>query len=182
MKKFISAIIITLVIITSSVTVFANEAITNNSLKIEILSPSSVKDYPGREESVKVKLTNNANVSTGEMLAYITMADMKKNMTVNLEDYNADKPIVITGLKANESRTIDLPVRFVYTSNYHLYVTVAYKDSATITSSESIPIEILGNTKIDKSMVIAVSGIVPLLVLGIVTILHLKRRRQIKAS
>ncbi|WP_410513623.1 LPXTG cell wall anchor domain-containing protein [Paenibacillus sp. BR2-3] len=182
MKKILALMLIMLLTLSTYGMVFAGEAVNNHPLNIEILSPTSVKDYPGLEQTIKAKITNNSNVPTGELLAYITMADIRKNMTVNLEDYSADKPVVIDGLKANESRTVDLPVRFVYTSNYKLYVTVAYKESNIINSSLSIPIEILGNTKIDKTMVVAVSGIEPLLLLGVVGFIFLKRRRKFKIS
>ena len=60
------------------------------------------------------------------------MADIKKDMTVNLEDYNADKPVSVNELKSGESTTIEIPVRFVYTSKYYLYVTLVTKNSNVI--------------------------------------------------
>lgn len=182
MKKIITIILLILTLFANNVFVFANELANNNPLKIEIISPSSVKDYPGREETVIAKITNNTNFKTGELLAYITMADVNKNMTVNLEDYSADKPVLIHELNANESKIIELPVRFVYTSSYHLYVTVAYKESDIIVSSLSIPIEILGNTMIDKNMVIAVAGVEPIVLLGIVCFIYFKRKQKFKIS
>ena len=81
------------------------------------------------------------------------MADIKRNMTVNLVDYSTDTPVTINTLKPNETKVIELTIRFVYTSNYYLYIMAVSKEYNQIISSDSIPIDIMGNTKVDKSMV-----------------------------
>jgi len=86
-------------------------------------------------------------------------------MTVNLEDYSADKPVTIDVLKPNETKIIELPVRFVYTSNYYLYTTVVSKEYNEIVSSNSIKVEIMGNTKIDKNMVMMITYLEPILLI-----------------
>lgn len=73
--------------LSSFTSVYAKD-INTNKLSISILSPSGVKDYPGREETIKAQIKNNTDKPIKDILVYITMADVKKNMTVNLEDYN----------------------------------------------------------------------------------------------
>ena len=152
----------------------------SDKLSISILSPSLVKDYPGREEVVKAQIKNNTDKPIEKVLVYITMADIKKNMTVNLEDYSADKPVTIDIIKPNETRVIELPVRFVYTSNYYLYTTVVSKEYNQIVSSNSIKVEIMGNTKIDKNMVMMITYLEPmLLIFGTVIVMLRKKYKKI---
>src|SRR2546422_267247 len=80
-------------------------------LAVEIMSPTEVHGFPGIELKVKAKITNNTDEVVPDVMAYITMADIRKHMTVNLEDYSADKPVVLGELKAKESRVVDLPIR-----------------------------------------------------------------------
>ena len=139
-------------------------AATQQAISVEILSPTQVRDYPGVETAVVARITNNSDYTISDILTYITMADLGKNWTVNLEDYSADKPEQITELKAGETIEVSLPIRFVYTSNYYLYVTVTSKQNADIYSSKAIPVEIMGNTKIDPTIVQVVSVGTPLLI------------------
>ncbi len=180
MKRLSILLLIAFLINNMTTIVFANSSDSN--LNIKILYPESVKDYPGREELVKVSITNNGKTDLNEVLAYITMADVGKNMTVNLEDYNADKPVYIEGIKAGETKNIELPIRFVYTSKYQLYVTVVLKGEDVISSSNSIPIDILGNTKINKVFAINVAMMEPLLLLGFVWGVYRLRKRKYKVN
>lgn len=178
--KRMSLIITIIMILLSSLSnlAFANSG--NSAIQIDIISPSNVRDYPGHEDKIVAKIKNNGNTDITDVLAYITMADLGKNMTVNLEDYSADKPISIDVLKSGEEKTIELPIRFVYTSNYHLYVTLVSKNNSIISSSNAIPIEILGNTKINKPLAMGVAFIEPLLLLAAaVTVYGLRRKKFI---
>ncbi|UHA60871.1 hypothetical protein KDJ21_003980 [Metabacillus litoralis] len=103
---------------------------------------------------------------------------MGKKWTVNLEDYSADKPEQVKELKPGETKEISLPIRFVYTSNYYLYVTAASAHSLDIYSSNGIPIEIMGNTKINPTIIQVVSIGTPLIILIFVVFNFTKNRRK----
>jgi hypothetical protein len=180
MKRMSAIFIMVVVFVISSFTSVYAKDVNANKLSISILSPSGVKDYPGREETVKAQIKNNTDKAINDILVYITMADINKNMTVNLEDYSADKPVTVTSLQPNETKIVELPIRFVYTSNYYLYTTVVSKENNQIISSDSIPIEIMGNTKVDKNMVLMISYVEPvLLVLGTIFIMFGKKYKKI---
>ena len=159
-------------------TTVAAENLYSNTCNISILSPSQVKGYPGKEELIKVEIKNNSDKTLNNLLVYITMADVKKNMTVNLEDFSADTPVTISALKPRQTKIVELPIRFVYTSTYNLYTTVVSKEDNKVVSSDSIPIEIMGNTKVDKNMVMVVSyGEPALLILGTFIIMFKKHKK-----
>lgn len=176
MKRiYVVLTMLVIVALASFTSVYAKD-INTNKINISIQSPSRVKDYPGIEETIKVEIKNNTDKPIKDILVYITMADIKKNMTVNLEDYGADKPTVVNLLKPNETKTVELPIRFVYTSNYYLYTTAISKEFNQIVSSNSIPIEIMGNTKVDKNMVIVVSLAEPILLIFGTAIIIIKKK------
>ncbi|MFF2753227.1 hypothetical protein ACFVR1_05660 [Psychrobacillus sp. NPDC058041] len=137
----------------------------SDTVDIKILSPDAVENYPGLETTVQVEITNLSSTELKNAMVYITMADIGKHMTVNLEDYGADVPVLLDTLKPQQSVKVELPIRFVYTSKYKLYVTVSSDDDQQIHSSESIPVHILGNTKIDPLIVQIVSIAMPVILL-----------------
>ncbi len=151
----------------------------SDSVEIQILSPAKVRNYPGFETKVDVKITNRTGAALTKAMAYITMADLGKHWTVNLEDYSADKPVPIPTLAPGQSLKLSLPIRFVYTSHYKLYVTVSSDKDLAIYSSNAIPVEILGNTKINPALVTVISIVEPLLLLTIL-LLALLRGRKVK--
>lgn len=156
----------------------ASAAADNNSVTIQILSPSQVKDYPGFETTITAKITNHTNHPLTNAMTYITMADLGKHWTVNLEDYSADKPLRLKSLAPGESINVSLPIRFVYTSQYKLYVTVSSDTDMAIYSSNAIPVHILGNTKIDPIYVTTVSIAEPLIMLLLLGFVLLREKNR----
>ena len=57
------------------------------------------------------------------------------------------------------------PIRFVYTDKYKLYVTASSDQESAVYSSDSITVDILGNTKINPLMVEVIAIAIPLLLL-----------------
>lgn len=153
-------------------------AMEQPNVEVKVISPNQVKDYPGKETTVKAQVTNHTNQSIKDLVVYITMTDMGKKWTVNLEDYSADKPEQVKELGPGETKEVSLPIRFVYTSNYYLYVTAASADSLDIYSSNGIPIVIMGNTKIDPTTIQVVSIATPLIILFLVVLNFIKNRKK----
>jgi hypothetical protein len=147
-------------------------------VEVEIVAPDKVKDFPGIEMKITARITNHSNQKIDDMMAYITMADLNKHWTVNLEDYGADQPITIGTLSPNETKEVSLPIRFVYTSRYHLYVTATSTKEPWIYSSSAILIEIMGNTQINPIVVKVVSIVEPVLLLGVFILLTIRRRMK----
>ena len=57
------------------------------------------------------------------------------------------------------------PSDFVYTDKYKLYVTASSDQESAVYSSDSITVDILGNTKINPLMVEVIAIAIPLLLL-----------------
>lgn len=152
------------------------KAQSHSDFTIQILSPTKVAEYPGKELKVKVKITNTSDKEIKNVFTYITMANLSKNWTVNLEDYSADQPVTIGTIKPHEEKIVKLPIQLVYTADYYLYTTVVSKENHVITSSDAIPVKIIGNTKIVPLQVQIVSIVMPLLLL-ILLLGSIKRKR-----
>ena len=179
MKKSLILFGICLLFIAQTTRAFASDS---PALSINILSPEGVKGgLPGREEIISAEITNHTNQPIDDVMAYITMCDLDKHMTVNLEDYSADKPVTITTLQPGETRKIELPIRLVYVDHFYLYVTAASRNLEQIYSSKPIPIEILGNTLVNKTLVQITSISVPVILIFIITyiLIRYNRRRKI---
>ncbi|ERI90640.1 hypothetical protein HMPREF1982_03678 [Clostridiales bacterium oral taxon 876 str. F0540] len=181
MRRIYIAITMFLILALYPLTNVYAKDLNTDKLSISITSPSTVKDYPGKEELVKAEVKNNTDKPIKDLLVYITMADIKKNMTVNLEDYSADKPVKVDILGPGETKVIELPIRFVYTSNYYLYTTAVSKEYNQVISSDAIPIEIMGNTKVDKNMVLTISYVEPILLVLVTVFIMLKKKYSKKA-
>ena len=90
-----------------------------------------MENYPGFETSVQARNYQFVELGTKNAMAYITMADIGKHMTVNLEDYGADVPVLLKILNTHAIYKSKLPIRFVYISKYKLYVTVSSDENLT---------------------------------------------------
>jgi hypothetical protein len=97
-----------------------------------------------------------------------------------LEDYSADKPIVLGELKAMESREVELPIRFVYTSSYFLYVTAVSTQNPSIQSSIAIPIDIISNSKMDIGSVRNVTfGMPAVMLVSLIGVIIYRRKNRL---
>ncbi|MCD9026446.1 hypothetical protein [Cohnella silvisoli] len=148
----------------------------NPNFEINIVFPQKIEQLPGIDTLIKVSIINKTDKEMHDVFTYITMANLTKTWTVNLEDYSADQPTAIGTMKPNEEKIVELPIKLVYSADYYLYATVVSKESKIITSSDAIPVKILGNTKIVPLQVQIVSILIPLLLL-IALIYVIKRKK-----
>ncbi|MFJ5712922.1 hypothetical protein [Neobacillus sp. NPDC093127] len=174
MKKYMTILLFLSVLLIFNTGIASAQSKSN--FTIEILSPTKVAEYPGKELKIKVKITNTTDNEIKDIFTYITMANLSKNWTVNLEDYSADQPVTIGTMKQHEEKIVNLPIQLVYTADYYLYTTVVSKENHVITSSDAIPVKIIGNTKIVPLQVQIVSIVMPLLLLSLL-LLAMKRKR-----
>ena len=179
MKKLFMLISICLLLIIPDYRAYASES---PELRVNILSPNAVsKGLPGREEIILAEITNDTGAPIDDVMGYITMCDLDKHMTVNLEDYNASKPVIIGTLQPGETKKIELPIRLVYVDHFYLYVTAASSNLDHIYSSKPISVEILGNTLVNKALVQITSISVPIFLILIITytLIRYSKRRKI---
>jgi hypothetical protein len=176
MKKniFILFVLSLLLTVSNSSLVKAQES---TNFDIQIVSPTEINEFPGKDFKIKVKITNKTDADINNVFTYITMANLSKKWTVNLEDYSADAGTEIGTIKAHEEKIVELPITLVYTADYFLYATVVSKDSTVISSSNAIPVKVLGNTAIVPIQVGAVSITVPFLLL-IALIFSIKKAKR----
>jgi hypothetical protein len=156
--------------------VSASSQETPDLFQIKILSPEQITEYPGKDVLIKVSIKNNTDKEIQNVFTYITMANLSKTWTVNLEDYSADQPTTIGTMKPHEEKVVELPIKLVYAADYYLYTTVLSKEDKIITSSNAIPVKILGNTKIVPLQVQIVSIVIPLLLLLALIVMIIRKK------
>lgn len=169
----------TIVIILSLFPISNANAQSQPSLAIKILSPTAITDYPGKQVDVIASVTNQSDHTIKDLMVYITMADWGKHSTVNLEDFSANTPVRLDSIKAGVTKQVTLPIRFVYTSKYDLYVTATTTENLDIYSSSAIPIEILGNTKISPLQVQLVAAGIPAILLILLLMRLWSRKKKV---
>ncbi|NIK76798.1 putative membrane protein [Paenibacillus castaneae] len=178
-KQLISLLLMLILLMVPQIS--SAESQENTSIfQIKIISPEQITDYPGKDVNIKISVKNMTDKEIKDVFTYITMANISKTWTVNLEDYSADQPITIGTISPHEEKIVELPIKLVYSADYYLYTTVLSKDSLNITSSHAIPVKILGNTRLVPLQVQIVSIAVPLLLL-IALALTFKQRRAASA-
>jgi len=148
----------------------------HNQFQIHIIAPEQITTYPDKDVYIKLNIKNNTDKNLGHVFTYITMANLSKMWTVNLEDYGADQPTIIGAMKPYEEKVVELPIKLVYPADYYLYATVLSKDSNIITSSNAIPVTVLGNTKLVPLQVQAVSVAIPSILLLTLFVMIIRRR------
>jgi hypothetical protein len=152
----------------------------STNFNVQILSPKEIKEFPGKEFTIKVKIMNKIDKDIHNVFTYITMANLSKKWTVNLEDYSADAGTDIGTIKAHQFKVVELPIMLVYTADYYLYTTVVSKDNPIITSSDAIPVKVLGNTKIVPMQVATVAISIPTILL--IALIYSVRRNKKKIN
>ena len=140
-------------------------AFAQDTIDIKILSPDAVENYPGLETSVQAEITNLSDTELKNAMAYITMADIGETYDRKFRGLWCRCTGLLNTIKPQQSVKVELPIRFVYTSQYKLYVTVSSDDDQQIHSSASIPVHILGNTQINPLFVQIVSIAMPVILL-----------------
>jgi predicted component of type VI protein secretion system len=156
------------------------QAAEPQTLSVDLLSPNEMNSAPGIHVNVKAKVTNQTDQTIQDVMAYITLGNLSKHMTVNLEDFSADQAVVIGTLKANESKTIELPIQFVYVSEYYLYVTAMSSELPVISSSQAVPVHIVSNSHINptaiNTVMIGMPALLLLIICGIVVRRYQRRK------
>lgn len=176
MKKTLCTLAAAVLMLSSmATTVYAAD-----SLSIDLVSPSGANDRPIYEDTVVSEISNNTGKTLNNLLVYITIIDTKNNIAVAVDEYGStvDKPRKIETLAPGETVTVDIPIRFMYVGEYELYTSVMHKDSNTVVSSSPITLVMIGDSNINTNLVMAVSIIVPVILLGVIAWLSAKQKRR----
>lgn len=176
MKK----IICTLIVAILTVYAMSSPVMANSDLSIELISPSGANARPIYEDTVVSKITNNTNETMNNLLVYITIIDTKNNIAVAVDEYGStvDKPRKIDTLAPGETVTIEIPIRFMYVGEYELYTSVMHKGSDTVISSSPITLVMIGDSNINTNLVMAVSIVIPVILLVIIAWLYMNQRKR----
>ena len=134
---------------------------------VAVTTPTAIEEYPGIDKTLKVMLTNTSRAPFQNLLLYMTMADVTRNLVVDLSDFNATKVFTIDTIAPRESINLDVPLKLVFTGDFYLYMTAIAKDTGTIAFSRAVSVKIYGAASPPRSLVVVVSVVVPGILLAV---------------
>ncbi len=128
---------------------------------VAITAPTAIEEYPGVERPLTVTVSNTSKAPVRDLLIYVTMADMTRDLVVDLSDFGASKVYAIDTIDPMKSISLEVPLKLAFTGNFYLYMTAVAKDSGAMATSHAIPVKIYGATAPSETLVVIVSAAVP---------------------
>ncbi len=139
----------------------ADEPAPPASFAVAITAPAAIEENPGLEKTLTVTVSNKTAASVQNLLIYVTMADVTRNLVVDLADFGATKVYTIDTLDPMKSITLQVPLKLAFTGDFYLYMTALAKDTGEVAFSRPIDVKIHGATAPSEGLVVIVSALVP---------------------
>jgi hypothetical protein len=102
-----------------------NLPLTQNNVKIDILTSKTLHGIAGQLVKIEGKITNlnpslSSNKNNGSGIAYISIVDVKDRVPVDLEDWSVEKGLYIPFLESGHSLPLEWTVRLVKAGSYNV--------------------------------------------------------------
>lgn len=182
MKKIILVFAVLLLMCIMTVPTLAADVSTtnNNNLKVEIVSPSSIDSVPIYEDMIKIKITNEGNTTYNKLSCYLTIVDKGRNQTYPVDEFGEDayQTREINSLAPGESTTVLIPVRIMYVGQFRFTASVINYETGSVTTSDALSVTMTATSNLNKTLVMVVASIVPVILLGIAVLLTKKRGKK----
>lgn len=149
---------------------------------VAITAPAAIEEYPAIEKTLTVTVSNTGHAPVHDLLLYMTMADVTRNLVVDLLDFSATRVYAIDTIEPMKSINLEIPLKLAFTGDFYLYMTAISKETGMTAFSKTIPVKILGTTSPSKDLVIIVSAAVPGLLLALLLGLVAVRSNRAKAN
>lgn len=180
MKKIISLLFVVLLLCFSSMSVFAASDTTSEpEMSVTITSPTSIESKPICEENIEITVKNLTDHELTNLAAYLMILDEGRNMTYPVDEFgqNAYQTRNIASIPGNGEVKVTIPVKITYVGNFKFNVSVInYDNNDYVTTSNTLSVKMIENSKMNKSIVMAVAVVVPI-VLACVVFIIVKRKK-----
>ena len=113
------------------------------------------------------------------MAAYLMILDEGRNMTYPVDEFgqNAYQTRNIASIPGNGEVKVTIPVKITYVGNFKFNVSVInYDNNDHVTTSNTLSVKMIENSKMNKAIVMAVAAIVPFALTCVVFII-VKRKK-----
>lgn len=184
MKRIISAFAALLIMCALTVPALATEAAPtgNENLKVEIVSPTAIDSVPIHDDTIEICITNQGKAVCDKLACYLTVLDVGRSQTYPVDEFGEDAYQIreVTALAPRESATISIPVRVMYVGDFRFTASVINYDTGMVTTSHALPVTMTATSHLNKTLVMSLAAIVPVVLLA-TTLLLTKKRGKKKA-
>lgn len=153
----------------------------DHAIMVKVVSKAQVEAMMGDKENFTIVVKNTSDLPIDSLKAYMVLLDTKKEMIMDLEEFEADQFMTLDSLAPGESVELNMGIKYFLASDYYLYVAILNTDTGDVTSSPTIRVMVNQKTTMTTDMVQNVALIEPIVLAALVVLMTLKRKRRIMA-
>lgn len=152
---------------------------STQNVGVEIVSPSEISSKPIYEGDIEIKVVNNGAKALDNLACYLTIVDVERKQTYPVDEFgeNAHQTRSLT-LKPGEAATVKIPVRILYVGNFRFTASVIDFASGRVYGGDALDVQILTDSKMNKTLVMVTAGIVPVAVIAVTAVIGNKRKNK----
>lgn len=179
MKKIIPLLFVVLLLCFSSMSVFAaSDTSSQPEMSVTITSPTSIESKPICEENIEITVKNLTDHELTNLAAYLMILDEGRNMTYPVDEFgqNAYQTRNIASIPENGEVKVTIPVKITYVGNFKFNVSVINYNNDYVTTSNTLSVKMIENSKMNKAIVMTVAAVIPI-ALTCVALIIVKRKK-----
>lgn len=181
MRKIASCLFAILILSLTAVPAFAagNTANSQPDIQVEIVSPTSIETTPIYDDTIEIAVTNNGDTAVQNLSCYLTIVDVGRSQTYPVDEFGEEayQTRSISSLAPGESATISIPVHIMYVGDFRFTASVLCAATGQIFSGTALNVLMTSTSSLNKSLVMIVAIIVPIL-LAIAAFLLVRRKNR----
>jgi len=184
MKRLVTALLVIFTMSFCMARALAAESTLETSapeISATITSPTYIEGKPVYDADIQIVVKNLTDHEIKNLSCFLMVADVGKQMTLPVDEFGskAYQTRIIDSLPANSETTVTIPVGIIYVGTFKISASVMDMEKNYIVTAAPLTVEMIITSKINKTLVMAVSAIVPIfLALGT---LYLSKRKRKKA-
>lgn len=149
----------------------------SNPASVTILSSNSLNGIAGDFVTVKAQIRNTGDKSLSGIITYLSMVDNDNKLPVDLEDWSAEKGVVIKAIKSGETLPLIWKIHFVKAGQYTLLIVATDSNAENPQVSSAVHFHVKDKINLNPGKVLPVAIGMPLVLLIIMLIINYRRRR-----
>ena len=181
MKKIITFTLTVLMLLALAAPSFAAGAQADASpeVSVTIVSPKSIDSVPIYEDNIVICVKNLTDRTLTNLDCFLMIVDKGRGETYPVDEFgeNAYQTRSIDSLAPGVETTITIPVRVMYVGDFRFTASVIDYNNNSIITGDAIDVLMTATSKLNKTLVMTVSAVVPL-VLAIGVFLLTKGKKK----
>lgn len=145
-------------------------------LQVVITSPKQIERKPVCEENIEFRVTNESNHEIKNIACYLMILDKGRGQTYPVDEFGQEayQTREIEALASGEQITFTIPVKITYVGDFKFNVSAIEYGTDTVYTSNTLSVHMIQSSSMNKKVVMAVAGMLPILTLAGVMIIKKK--------